>query len=249
VAQTRRRQLAIAFLALLGVAVLVQASLLYLPTLFGWTGYYDGRPARYWIGALKSPDVEDRRRAIHALGAIGAEAEGAAPALGTALLEDVDRGARIGAALALMKLGPAAAPALPSLIRALEDKDPIIRMDVVTTLLRMGRVARPAVPALVRALGDERNETNCGLFFCTIKEVVAVAVGHASAGTAEAVPALTELLRPTEPEATRQAAVRALGEVGKEASPAVPELRALLDDPSDGVRQAAAEALRKITAE
>jgi HEAT repeat protein len=242
-----RRRLLNFFLALVGVAVLLLVSLLCLANYLDARVIYDGRPIRDWIQALKSPDVEERRRAIHALGVIGPVVDAVVPALAAVLLTDVDRRARIEAAVALLRMGPAAKPALPALIQALADRDPVIRMNVATALHRMGPAARPAVPALIRALGDARNDTDCKLFPCTIREVVAVALGHASADSAEAVPALSELLLPSEPESTRAAAARALGEIGLEATPAAPRLRPLLDDPSDRVRTAAAEALKKIT--
>src|SRR5205807_235539 len=70
---------ALAALAL--VAVLVPASPLYLPTIVNWNGDYGGHSTSYWIDSLDSSDDEARRRAIFALGAIGAGANDAVPAL------------------------------------------------------------------------------------------------------------------------------------------------------------------------
>jgi HEAT repeat protein len=194
----------------------------------------------------KSHNVEIRRLAIHALGAIGGAAEEAVPSLGDVLLQDPDRGARIEAALALIKMSPASRTALPALIQALEDHDPMIRMDAALALLRLGKEARPAIPNLIRALANERNQTNCEQFSYTIQEMAAAALGRASAGTAEAVPALAAFLSSSDRVETREVAARALGEVGPEARSATPQLRALLQDRSEMVRQAATEALRKI---
>jgi HEAT repeat protein len=209
-------------------------------------GYYRGRPISYWLGRLKRPEVEVRREAIHSLGAIGAAARDAVPELGAILLEDPDRGARIEAALALLKLGPAAEAALPALIQALADHDSVIRMDAALALLRLGRAARPAVPALLRALEDERNETNCSSFSCTIREVVVVALGRASAGTNDAVPALIAVLESASQDSLREATARALGEIGDAAAEAAPLLRALLKGPNEELRQAVQEALHNI---
>src|SRR5262245_34215805 len=94
-------------LALVGVAVLLLGGLLCLANFLDARALYDGRPIRSWIQALKSPDAEERCRAIHAVGEIGPRADAAVPALAVILLTDVDRRARNEAAEALKKMGPA----------------------------------------------------------------------------------------------------------------------------------------------
>ncbi len=245
---TRRRasRLVGAFVLLAAMAVLVPGSPLYLPKLVDSGGWHDGHSKRYWIKALDSPDGDARRRAILALGAIGAEAGEAVPALAAILREGPDRADRIEASLALSKMAPASGEAVPALTEALQDQDPFVRMNAAVALLRLGAQARPAVPALLKALDDETNQTTPGLFSCTIQERVAVVLGRASAGTAEAVPALLKVLEAADSHPTRAAAVRGLGEVGAAARAAAPRLRPLLEDGNALVREAAEEALPKI---
>jgi HEAT repeat protein len=230
-------------------ALLIPASPAYLPTLYSRHGrYHDGHSVRTWVKALDSPDAEVQIRAIHALGAIGPEAAEAVPALSRILLDSPSRGARIEAALALYKMAPASREAVPALARALEDKEPLVRMNVVLALMRLRGESRPAVAALIRALGADGNRTNVGAFPFTIREAVAITLGVASAGSADAVPALSEALEHAKTGGMRQAAARGLGEVGPEARAAAPQLRALLRDRENYVRESAEEALQKIEA-
>src|SRR5207302_1530794 len=74
------------------------------------------------------------------------------------------------------------------------------------------------------------------------------ALGRASAGTAEGVPALTAALLADSTEEMHAAVARALGEVGEEARPAIPHLRALLQGKDGWMREVAEEALKKIEA-
>ncbi|HZT80935.1 MAG TPA: FG-GAP-like repeat-containing protein, partial [Gemmataceae bacterium] len=97
-------------------------------------------------------------------------------------------------------------------------------------------------------LKDENNQTNVEAFHFTIQELVVLALGRASAGTADAVPALREVLAAAETEGMRAAAARALGEVGPEARPAAGQLRQLLRANSSDVQRAAREALEKVGA-
>lgn len=251
---TKRRTLWLvaALVVLAALAVLIPGSPAHLPTLMGggyFGQYHDGHSAGYWRDGLKSPDAEARRRAIFALGAIGPDAGEAVPALAVILREDPDAEARQQAALALSKMAPASRAAVPALAEALADEEPFVRMNAALALSRLRAEARPAVPALIEALKDEDNRTNVGRFAATIAEAVALALGRASAGSADAVPALTEALAAARTVGMREARARALGEVGAEARPAVPQLQALLQDKNVDVRWAAEDALRKIEGE
>jgi HEAT repeat protein len=244
---TRRRvaRLLAAGVLLAALAVLIPGSPAYLPNLLVGPGHYGGRSTRSWIKALDSPDPELRHRAIFALGTIGAEAGAAVPALAAILAEDADAEARHQAALALAKMAPASRAALPALIGALTDSEPLVRLNAAYALTRLGEEARPAIGALGKALAHPDNQTNAGVFFPSIQELAAQALGQASAGSAEAVPALTAALSSAS-EATTIAAARALGQIGPAARSAVPQLRALLEGNSKEVRQAARQALRQI---
>jgi HEAT repeat protein len=244
----RRRavRLAAAAVVLAALAVLVPWSPVYLPKLAGSMRLSGGHSPGYWVEALHSPEAETRCEAAYALGAMGAE-EGV-PGLAS-LLEDPDRSVRIEASLALSKMTRGAGAAVPALTRALADEEPFVRMNAALTLFRLRQEARPAVPALIRALDDEANRTNMGMFACTIQEMAVLALGRASAGSEEGVPALTAALN-RGPVPRRVAAARALGDVGPAARSAVGPLEGLLEglleDDSKALRAAAAEALRNI---
>jgi HEAT repeat protein len=238
----------VAVLLLVALAVLIPGSPVYLASWFE-RGSHDGHGLRYWVRALDSGEPEARYKAIFALGAIGPDAGEAVPALAAILAGDPDAEARHQAALALKKIGPAARTAVPQLAQALEDSEPAVRMNATLALRGLGTEARPAVPALIKALKREGNRTNVGKFRVTIQEMMALTLARASAGSAEGVPALTEFLQGAGTAQTREFAARALGEVGAEARPAVPQLRARLKDDSTAVREAAEEALQKIEGE
>jgi hypothetical protein len=249
---TRRKKvwLAGAVLGTVALAVLTPGSPIQLAAFVDVRGrYYDNHPPAYWIKALHSPDPRARHQALFALGSIGAEAEETVPEVAERLREDADEKVRGAAALALLKMAPASRSAVPALAQALEDAHLLVRMNAAMALLRLGVEARSAVPALIAALEDQDNQTNLGKFFSTIQEVVILALGKASAGDAEAVPALQAVLEDAASEETRSAVVRALGEIGPAARPALPRLQALLTEQNANVRQAAEEALRKIGGE
>jgi hypothetical protein len=239
-----------AVVVLAAFALLFPFSPFYLPKFSDSQGQlYQGRSPRHWLEALKDPDATIRRQAVYALGATGAEAAEAAeaiPALARVMLEDRDHATRVGAALALSKLCPATRSAVPALGKALVEQDSEVRMHAALTLSRLKKAARPAIPALIKALRDERNLAYLPAFTFSIQEIIAQALGRASAGSAEGVPALTAALADASTEELRLASTRALGDLGRLARPAVPQLRALLRDNSLEVRQAAAWALRKI---
>ena len=241
--------LVVCVVALAGFAVLLPHSPVYVTNLFSGQDRYGGHSRSYWIDNLDNPDARVRQEAIFALGACGSDSGEAVPALAAILAGDAEGKVRSEAALALMKMHPASRTALPELSQALQDEEPGVRMYAALALFRLGNEARSAVPALIQALGDEGNQRNVGTFFFTIRELVALTLGRASAGTAEAVPALMEVLRGNGTMALRRAVTRALGDIGTEARPAAPQLRKMLTDQRLPLREAAAEALRKIEGE
>jgi HEAT repeat protein len=242
----RAWQVGIAVVVLAGVAVALPGSPVYLPKLVNSARQYQGRSLSYWIASLDSPDAKVRRAAILAVGAQGPDGGEAVPALAAILVESPDPDLRNQAALALMKMVPASRAALPALAHALNDKELFVRMNAVIALVRLRAEARPAIAALSKALHDQANQTNLDTYHFTIQEMAALALGQASAGNAEAVPALAETLEGASTEAVRIAAARALGQIGPEALSAAPQLRARLKDNSLEVRNAAAEALQQI---
>jgi HEAT repeat protein len=86
-----------------------------------------------WTGQLTAGDAVSRRRAVGALGDLGADAVPAAPALAQALVDE-NPFVRQEAAEALGGIGPGAAAAVPALIEALDDPDPGVRKSAAAAL-------------------------------------------------------------------------------------------------------------------
>jgi HEAT repeat protein len=228
------------------IVMLIPGAPVYLPDLFSTKVRHGGHSVAYWTTALQSPDAEARRQAIFALGAIGPKAGEGVPALSAIMTDDPDRQMRSEAALALYKMAPASQAAVPALSRALQDEGPLVRMYAALALFQLREQARPAVPALIQGLKDDANNTFLRGFSMTVREMMVQTLARASAGTADAVPALTEALESAKTDNLRVTAVRALGEVGPAARSAAPALEALLKDKNRRVQEAAREALDKI---
>ncbi len=249
---TKRRVLwlVVTILVLAAFSVLIPASPAYLPTLVseGYFGrYHDGHSVGYWTDSLKSNDVQLRRQAAYALGSIGSDASEAVPILATVMNEDSDPEARCQAALALSKMVPASRPVVPALARALQDDEPFVRMNAATALFRLRGSSQPAIPALIAGFKAPENALRLPLFRVTIQEMMALALGRASIGSADGVTVLKETLEAgAAPTRLRFIVARSLGFIGPAAGPAVPQLTVLLQDEDADVREAAREALFKI---
>jgi HEAT repeat protein len=76
----------------------------------------------YWIEAVHAPDAKVRKKAAFTLGNLATVDPAALPALRGALA-DADAAVRCEAILALLKCGPAAAEAVPTLIE-IRQRDP-----------------------------------------------------------------------------------------------------------------------------
>jgi len=196
--------------------------------------------------SLEDSDPQERLEAVFALGAIGTDATGTVPALGAILVNDPDENVRVQAALALTKLVPASGEAVPALASALQDKVLHVRMHAALALLRLGSASREALPALIQAVKDKSNQTNLNKFHVTIQQMAMLALGRASADTAEGVPTLKAVLEADKRDEMQVVAARALGDVGPEARAAVPLLQGLLKSKNALVRECGENALEKI---
>ncbi len=243
--KTRVKWLLLILIILTSAALLIPGSPFYLTKVRKPAQKeYEGHSKSYWIENLNNPDPSIRLDAIRAMGQYGPEASETVPALTKFMLEDSDRLVRNEAALALSKMH--APSAVPAFAQALEDKEPIVRLNACLALSRLRKEARPALTALIKALRDKDNDTNAKTFQHTIHEIAALAIGRATAGTADGVPILLESLSyPRSPD-MRRAVARALGEIGPEARSAVPQLRLLQKDTVPFVREAATEAIEAI---
>ena len=230
----------LAVITIAALLLLVPASPAYLPRLMMRYGHmYDGHGIGYWRDALDSPDPEMRRQGVFNLGMLGPPAEEAIPDLARIMLNDPDWKMRAQAALALSKMAPASRKALPELSQALGDPEHFVRMNAAVALFRLRGDSRPAVPALIEALQNEENNVIPSSFSLTVQEMVVLALGRASAGTAEAVPALIDVLRTATTDHLRWYVVRALGTIGHLARDAAPQLVELCHTEDSGMREAA----------
>jgi HEAT repeat protein len=189
-------------------------------------------------------------------------AEETLPALGEAL-GDCDPAVRFFSSYAVVRiveLGEVeGAEAVPGLVVAIRNIDSFptyfSRLNLFMSLRFIGPDAAAAVPALVEILEGGENEVNPKTGIDN-RRGAAHALG--GIGHRDGVPSLTRALG--DPNVgIRGAAVEALGEIGPDASAAIPEIVKLLDDAEgrtirgDGVKLTvggrAAEALRKIDPE
>jgi HEAT repeat protein len=65
---------------------------------------------------------------------------------------------RNAAAYEISGMGPAAAPAVPALIKALDDPEPTVRFPVLVALGEIGPAAKAAVPKLKQMMDEEIND-------------------------------------------------------------------------------------------
>ena len=168
-----------------------------------------------------------------------ATAEAALRAKVRALLADLesdDRRVRRRASVALGKLGPESAAAVPDLAAALGGKDRHARISALLMLTRIGPAARDAVGALIKALKDEDRG---------VRYSAAEALGAIGPAAKAAVPMLVLALKDADSDVQYHAR-KALGKIGPPAGEAVPALIRAVKDKDSRVRAAAATALGQI---
>jgi HEAT repeat protein len=146
------------------------------------------------------------------------------------------------ACLTLSRLGPRAAPAVPTLINALSDPDSETRLQAARALGWIGPAARPALGALQTACGDTEFRTRVPRYAKDAiqkieqsPECVDILIADLSSHSFSDIALSAE----------------ALGNLGPKAKSAVPKLTELLKHQDEKyengeVRRAAANALRKI---
>jgi HEAT repeat protein len=221
------------------------------------------------VRSLADRDWQVRVAAVSGLRSMGRVAEPAIRALVRALGDEL--GNVIGPAEdALIELGPLAVPALTA---AADQSAFEGRYFAIVTLGRIGPKAASSVPVLLRALNedDEYAYVAAGALFdigpaagkeaasaleARLKQAtdpdwrarLAGALWRVSGHAETVLPAFVELLS-SEDETLRGRAAWFLAEMGPGAAEAIPSLERLLKDGSRDVREAAAEALKKIRGE
>jgi HEAT repeat protein len=176
------------------------------------------------------------RWAVEALSTMGTD--GAAAVL--ELLRDANGGRRQLLSRALIKLGPKASDAVPLLLVDLNSENVGRIATAAHVLGHFGERARVALPRLKELLDDED---------VRLRVRAAGSIWKLDHQTNAVLPVLLAALQDesTYRHGARRTAAELLGEMGPIAQGAVPLLEALLRDQPSSERQAAAEALKKIT--
>jgi len=149
-------------------------------------------------------------------------------------LRSTDANCRWLAAFQLQRMGAAAAPGIPWLIKLLHDPDDATRRQAALTIANCGPRGKPAVPVLLQMLKDKANP---------IDQVLAtIAIGRIGPDATEGVPLLIRLLQ-SDSNLARAHAAWALSRIGPKAAKALKPLQAAIRDTDAHVRTSAAIAL------
>lgn len=214
---------------------------------------------------LSDGDANTRREAITALGKRGPGAVGAVPAIAGAL-DDPEPDIQEAAAGVLGRMGPGAKEAVPKLVVAMEDEDPKVRYAAIWAIAQIGVEDPRFIPDLGLRAVDEmpavrrHAATLLGLFGTKAKAAVPALMEafsmkplriyeEASAAGASKDERARALMFDFETMLACRAAAEALGQIGAEASAAIPLLTEALGDESAGIALAAEQALRRIRGE
>lgn len=178
-----------------------------------------GPDAREAAGILHSvmtgpANVGLRRSAAEAMRKIGVHQDEVIDFFNTEL-DSSDPHATHGAALALGKIGPPAARAVPKLIEVMS-KDPT-RTQAIEALGQMGPAASTAIPRLLEILQDKKSHS---------RQAAASALVKIGADPSQVAPVLIQILRDDQ-ERYPYFAAHALAQFGPRAASALPELREL----------------------
>ena len=150
--------------------------------------------------------------------------------------------ARREAAYQLEKLGPAAKPALPALIKALDDPDKQVWSYAVAAIAGLGPDAADAIPALIEDLDGRKSR---GRRDRDKRQVLVRSAFALSRIGPAAIPPLIAVLD-ADDSPLRAGAAKALGGMGPAAKQAIPALRENLGHGDEVVRQESIEAIALI---
>jgi hypothetical protein len=198
-------------------------------------------------------EYELRHDAIRAVGRIGPLA---ASALDTLCNISENPLFRDDAIKAIAGLGPAAEPALEILCKALHDKDWVIRVHAIEALGNLGVAAAPALDDLLKIIRHRHTRLLDILRdnpqYMMRKEAI-IALGKMWPKSARAFDDIQKSLLQDEQASVRATAAQVLGQLGKDAIPALDALYTALQDKADNrlsvsVPEKAAEALVTILA-
>jgi len=206
----------------------------------GWLSgqnFFESRPTRYWITALKSSEPAVAANAEQKLTAGGADA--------AAVLDEIFRTqagsdpdaieSRLKAAELLGKVGPDAKPYSQTLLDALQDPDLHVRTVAAVALPKVNVPADVAVPEMIKVLDKDLNAD------------VARALSSYGPDADAAIPTLVKILNDTKLDSElRWNAARTIGKMREKGAPAIDALSQNLKDEAPNVREHAAEAIGDI---
>jgi HEAT repeat protein len=216
--------------------------------------------------ALRDGSVPMQRVALYALGEIGPNQPRVMTEILPFVTEGKSREVRLNALNALGKLGAHAAGAVPTILGSVTDNDGGIRTEARRALVKIGLAALPAT--------DESSKARSGFFswlrpgnaagFFTFEgcndNLKALYPGHTLAeenkhyGRIQANATVAELVRiissPSKSGFDKDFALKDLARVGSEGKAALPALLSVLaNDPGEGNRQLAAQAIGALGAD
>lgn len=191
------------------------------------------------VDALKNPEL--RGYALTILERFGPGAKSAVPEL-IALIDDpqTDLATRREIHFLLGQIGPDAAPATSSLVKALSSDHERVRNSAIYALGRIGPGAHDAMPVLMKLMASDDEFLRVGSLWALVQIKPAD-----TKLAAKAIPALTKALS-AERELVQVEAARALGFLGPDAQSELPELKKAAQSPSPLVADAAAKAIEAI---
>ena len=222
------------------------------------------------VRALDDPEAGVQQAAAHLLGLVIVENSDLIPPL-IKCLGDTNREARGEAIFSLAKASPN--QAVPQLINALDSTNVLVRGGATRALGGIGPAAKASLPKLTELVKEEtepeikvrRSAAEAlwtidhqprALIPFRIPELkdkregmrwdAAMFLEKCGPEATNAAPALAELLLKDENNRLRGKAAMALGQIGPQAKAAIPALKQALQDEYKNVRDAAAEALKKI---
>lgn len=175
---------------------------------------------------------------------LGPEASGAVPEiikqLDNAVVSEEDAMFLRELQFAVAAIGPGAKDAVRALSENLESRNHEVVASAAYALGKIGPAARGAVPAMRKQL----NHPEMIVQLATVRALIEI-LPDPRPMAAIALPRLAKGLK-HENEYVRAECATAFGEIGAPARGALSELKKLLDDESEIVRQAAADAIKKI---
>jgi HEAT repeat protein len=186
---------------------------------------------------LKDVEASVRVQSAFALGRMGPNAAPAVAVLAELTVKDKQASVRKEAAKTLAAIGPESRSAVQELVRALEDPQTDVRQHAALALGKIGVDASAAEPNLQKALKDKDQEVRCQ---------AARALGGLGKAGLPALPELIRMLKDDDVAEVRIAVIQVLGEFGPDAKNAVDALSIASRDGRPGIREAAADALKKV---